>query len=126
VIVERSQADWLQDIREAISNIQRYRAAVERNPDAFPLGMLEQATMDNLTIIGEAAKHLSEDVTSRAPEIPWRRIAGFRNVVVHEYWGRDPEIIANTIDEHLPQLDAALARVQRELIEERESKNGFI
>lgn len=53
----RSQADWLQDIREAIGNIQRYRAAVERNPDAFPLGMLEQATMDNLTIIGEAAKH---------------------------------------------------------------------
>ncbi|MGH8884225.1 MAG: HepT-like ribonuclease domain-containing protein [Egibacteraceae bacterium] len=74
--------------------------------------------------MGEAAKHLSEDVIRRAPEIPWRRIVGFRNVVVHEYWDRDPDIIANTVDEHLPQLDSALVRVQRELIEERGSRRA--
>ncbi len=71
--------------------------------------------MDNLIIIGEAANHLPEEIKARAPDIPWRRIVAFRNLVVHEYWHRDPDIIANTVEDHLPSLDAALAEVERDL-----------
>jgi len=75
---DRSEAERLRDMREAIANIRRYQAAVRQNPALFPSGMLEQATMDNLTIIGEAANRLSQDIKDRAPDIPWRRITGFR------------------------------------------------
>lgn len=66
MIHDRSEAERLRDMREAIANIRRYQEAVLQNPELFPSGMLEQATMDNLTIIGEAAKHISDEIKDRA------------------------------------------------------------
>ena len=62
----------------------------------------EQFTKDNkttdavirqITVIGEAATHIPEDIILQTPETPWRSIRGIRNVVVHEYFGINIQIL---------------------------------
>lgn len=63
------------------------------------------AILRNLAVIGEAVKALPEESIAAMPEVPWASIAGLRNVVVHEYFRIDPDII---VDNHLAQLAAAI------------------
>ena len=56
--------------------------------------------------IGEAAKALDDDLKSRHPHIPWRQILGVRNILAHEYFTRESEIIWETLKAGLPELAA--------------------
>lgn len=70
--------------------------------------MAEDAIERNLQIIGEAAKSLPKEVTAVHPQIPWAPIRGFRTILVHQYFGVDPEIVREVIEAHLPVLADAL------------------
>lgn len=78
----------------------------------------DQRTIDavtrNLEIIGEAVKHLPEDMTHRFPEIPWRAIAGFRDILAHCYFRAEDSIVWDAAKNHTPPL----AHVVRELLDE--------
>jgi len=65
----------------------------------------------NLLLIGEAANAIPAEVRSRATEVPWDAIRGFRNVLAHEYFGIDVDIVWTTATEDLPELRAALERL---------------
>jgi len=58
--------------------------------------------------LGEAARQLPEDFTSRYPNVPWRQIAGLRNRIVHDYFDLDLEIIWQVIYHDLPSLQIQL------------------
>jgi uncharacterized protein with HEPN domain len=62
----------------------------------------------NLVVIGEAAAQLSDDTRASAAEIPWRRVIGLRNLVAHEYFRVDLEVIESILAEQLDQLDATV------------------
>jgi len=66
--------------------------------------MRYDAVMRNLQIIGEAVKHLPADLRERYPTVPWRRIAGFRDVVTHAYFGIDDDIVWDVIQHQTPEL----------------------
>ena len=72
----------------------------------------DQRTIDavvrNLTVIGEAAGHVPEDIRAANPDVPWRLMARMRNVVVHEYFGVDTSILWETIQQDLPTIVAPL------------------
>jgi uncharacterized protein with HEPN domain len=73
----------------------------------------------HLQIIGEAARALPEDVRALAPEIPWHKIVGMRNVLVHGYFDIDTDIVWDAVARDVPALKPAIERLLRTL-EERD------
>ena len=94
---------YLKHIRDAIGKITAYtaggRAAFLQDT------LIQDAVVRNLEIIGEAVKHLSEALRQQHPEIPWKRIAGMRDEMIHEYFGVDITIVWNVVQQHLPALN---------------------
>lgn len=68
----------------------------------------QDAILRQLTVVGEATKRVSDQFRASHPEIPWRKIAGFRDVVVHEYSHVDLDEVWRIVREDLPELLAAL------------------
>ena len=81
----------LQDMQEAIERIERY---ANEGRDTFATNELVQTwVIHHLQIIGEAAARISDNLKSEHPEIPWKAITGMRNVLVHDYFGIDVDIV---------------------------------
>ena len=79
-------------ISEAIDEINNYVSSCEF--DEFILhSMMRNATVRQLEIIGEAASHLSEEIKMNNRDIDWEAIVGFRNIIVHEYFGINYHIV---------------------------------
>ena len=99
----RSADLFLADIHESIARIERYSAGLDRAGFEADEKTVD-AVVRNLEIIGEAARQLPEDFTQRNPQIEWRKIAGLRNRIVHDYFGLDLEIIWHIVRSDLPAL----------------------
>ena len=96
---------YLQHLLDAIAKIDRY---VKVGYDEFlAASHWQDAIIRQLEIIGEAVKRLSPDLTERQPDIPWRRIAGLRDVLIHEYAGVDLEAVWQVTQRDLSQLRQA-------------------
>lgn len=65
---------------------------------------IRQLEIIQLEIIGEATRRLSPSLRSRYPEVPWRRIAGLRDVLIHQDMGVDLEAVWGIVRDHLPAL----------------------
>ena len=66
--------------------------------------MVVDAVIKNLLVIGEAAKHIPENIRKQASIVEWRKICGIRDVLIHEYFGMDEEIIWDVVQNKLPDL----------------------
>ena len=69
------------------------------------------AVLHELAVIGEAASRLTAELRGRHPEVPWSEIVGFRNVVIHRYFGLSWSIIWVTATEDVPALRAQVAAI---------------
>jgi uncharacterized protein with HEPN domain len=71
--------------------------------------------LHHLQIIGKAARFLSDECKSKQPDIPWEKINGMRNILMHHYFGIDTEIVWTVIEKELPRLKAGLSQmIERE------------
>jgi len=83
---------YLQDIFESINYIQRFLEGVSE--DEFYKNVEKQdAVLRRLEIIGEAVKHLPDEIRNDHPDVPWRQIAGMRDIIIHEYFGITLEMV---------------------------------
>jgi len=73
--------------------------------------LVADAVVRNLEVIGEAARYVPEELRARFQEVSWRRVVGFRNVVVHKYFAVDLEIVWTIVSEHLPHLKRVVQRM---------------
>ncbi|WP_270257611.1 DUF86 domain-containing protein [Kocuria marina] len=105
--MSRDPARRIEDVLEAVERCQRYVQALDDGADRE---MAEDAIERNLQIIGEAVNHLPEEITRAHPEIAWPQIRGFRNILVHQYFGVDLQIVRDVVETHLPPLAEALQR----------------
>jgi uncharacterized protein with HEPN domain len=98
----RRDSERLKDILEAIKNIEKYAS---RGKKVFERDELIQVwIIHHLQIIGEAASAMSQNFIADYPEIPWQDMSDFRNILVHEYFRVDTEIVWNVITKELPGL----------------------
>lgn len=72
--------------------------------DATTASMAYDAVLRNLAVIGEAVKSLPDDLIALSTETPWTSIAGLRNIVVHEYFRVNRDLIEQIVDNELTEL----------------------
>ncbi len=88
---------------DAITRIEEYTNGVDE--EAFSQDKeLQDAVVYRLATIGETARNVSEDIKGRHPDIPWRDIIGFCNVIIHEYSGVSLDTVWQIVKKDLPQL----------------------
>ena len=103
----------LSEILEAIHLLQRYTAGLPY--DAFAADVEKQdAVVRRLEIIGEAVKGLPEDLRAKYPDVPWRDIAGARDIMIHEYFRVDLELAWEMVQDDLPALAAEVSKILRD------------
>jgi uncharacterized protein with HEPN domain len=94
----------LRHIRDAIRAIDEYTC--EGRDQFFRDKRTQDAVIRNLEIIGEASKALSLDLRERPQDLPWRRIAGMRDRLIHQYFGVDLELVWSAVEREPPALGA--------------------
>ena len=94
---------YLEDMLESCQRILRYtnRFTVEQ---FIQNDLVYDAVLRNIEIIGEAAKHIPDDIQQEHAEIDWRRIAGMRDIVAHHYFSIHNEIVWDVVTNKIPIL----------------------
>ena len=95
---------YLEDILQAITKIRQYTAGLSPAAFAGDAKTLD-AVVRNLEGIGEAAKTIPEAFRSQHPEVEWKKLVGLRNILIHEYFGIDAELIWDIIQNKLATLE---------------------
>jgi uncharacterized protein with HEPN domain len=103
----------LKDILEAISAIERFVEGISfeefKNSDEK-----SSAVIRKFEIIGEVTKGLPEDLKEKHPEIPWKEMAGFRDKLIHFYFGVKFELVWQAIKNRLPQIKPLIKNILQE------------
>lgn len=100
------QRTYLMHILESIQKIEQYTA--DGHEEFMQNGQMQDAVVRNFEIIGEATKRLDPELLKQCPQIPWRDVAGFRDILIHDYAGVDYTEGRNVIEQHVPKLHEAI------------------
>jgi len=104
--MSRDEIMYLQDIAQSCEKILRFTAGLTQS-ELIQDEKVYDAVVRNLEIVGEAAKHISEDLRKQLPDIEWRKIAGMRDMLAHTYFGIDDDILWDVVQNKVIQLAEA-------------------
>ena len=112
--MKRSSGDYLADILTCFQETQEFTRGLDF--DAFVKDRKTiNAVVRSLEVMGEAAKRIPAEIREKYPEIPWKRMTGMRDKLIHEYSGVDLELIWGVITEELPPLKPLFDHLNRYL-----------
>lgn len=94
---------YLIHIEESIDRIHAYVAGLDFH-DFMQKSLVQDAVLRNLQVLAESTQRLSADFKAAHPEIEWYKIAGLRNILVHDYLGIDMETVWLVVKNNLPEL----------------------
>lgn len=77
--------------------------------------LIQDAVFRNLHIMAESSQRLSDEAKARAPQVPWRAISGFRNIMVHDYLGVDLDVVWQVVAVDLPGLRDGLLQLRAQV-----------
>ena len=101
--MEKDDTVYLQHVLDAINTVEEYLQGV--NEEKFKATrLLQDGTIRQIEVIGEAIRHISKDTRKTYSEIPWQDIAGMRDKLIHDYFGVDIEKVWDPAQEDLPVL----------------------
>ncbi|MBU1045732.1 DUF86 domain-containing protein [Patescibacteria group bacterium] len=101
--MDKDPRPYLNDILESIERIENY-VEMTSEENFFQDTQYQDAIIRRLEIIGEATKNLPKDFKNDYPEVPWRKIAGIRDILIHEYFGVNLKRIWKIAEKDLPEL----------------------
>ena len=102
---------YIDHMLDCIERIEEY--AIDKEQFAQSR-LVQDAVIRNLQILAESSQRLSEATKKQFPDIPWRSISGFRNILVHDYLGVDLELIWSVVEMELPNLQRVLLELQNQ------------
>jgi uncharacterized protein with HEPN domain len=101
--MSRDESLYLGDIQEACEKILRFTKGMMYKEFVHD-DLHFDAVLRNLEVIGEAVKNISEETRTSYPNVKWRKIAGFRDIVAHEYFGVNEETVWDIVKNQVPDL----------------------
>ena len=104
---------YLRHILRCISRIEEYTAAGRES--FFSSHLLQDGAIRNLQTMAESTQRLSEHVRSLHPNVDWKALAGFRNVLVHDYLGVDLDYVYRAVEQDVPRLKLACEGMLQDL-----------
>jgi uncharacterized protein with HEPN domain len=111
---ERNLILFLNDILKCIQKIQKYTKGKKYN-DFIQNELLVDGIVRNLEVIGEAVKNIPEDFRKKYPTVEWKKIAGLRDILIHEYFGIDYELLWDIVKSKIPELKVQITKIVDEL-----------
>jgi uncharacterized protein with HEPN domain len=110
---ERDFTDYIKDILISMQDVEEFTSGITFE-DFLKDKKTIKAVIRSLEVLGEASKKIPDDVKTRYPRIPWKRMAGMRDKLIHEYFGVDLEIVWNAAKKELPPVKSSIEELVRE------------
>ena len=109
----KDDAIYLQHIQECIARIKEY--TVQGRQAFLTSTLIQDGVIRNLQTLGQSILKLSDSLKASHPEVDWKSIVGFRNVLVHDYLGISVARVWEIVERDVPDLQAKLATIQQSL-----------
>ena len=103
---------FLHHILDSIRSIEEYTNSLSES-EFLNAPEKQDSTVRRIEVIGEAVKNLSEDFKNVHTEIVWYKIAGMRDMLIHEYFGVDMELVWSTIQKDIPELKEQIEKIMK-------------
>jgi len=104
---------YLSNIKKCIERIESY--TLDDQKAFLQTAIIQDAVMRNFEVIGEATKRLSPEIKAAYTDVTWQQIAGFRDVLIHDYLKVNLNQVWGVIEQNLPQLKATVEAILGEL-----------
>ena len=101
-------------ILDAIGSIEKYTRGTDKKK-FFVTKLIQDAVIRNLETIGEATKNIPAHIRNKYPDIEWKKIAGMRDILIHDYLGVDIERVWGVLKNRLPRLKREISKIIDEL-----------
>jgi uncharacterized protein with HEPN domain len=108
--MKRNMRLYINDIWESILAIEEYTRSISED-EFYKDRQVQDAVIRRLEIIGEAVKNIDDDFRNNYTDIPWKKIAGMRDIIAHEYFGIKLERIWDAATKDLPKLKKKFYRI---------------
>jgi uncharacterized protein with HEPN domain len=114
--MKKDDSVYLRHMLDAMNTVEEYLQGIDETK-FNATRLLQDGAIRQIEIIGEAVRHISNDLRKTYPEIPWQDIAGMRDKLIHDYLGVDLEKVWLTAQEDLPVLKGQVTKILKDLVQ---------